>query len=94
MSNKNTTYFTCGVNGCGHVQPVDRPEDLRRFQICKEHMVTHYKFDHAPLIGTPVGSTHDFSGRYELRPIPDEIGPTLTDNNDTYTWADVKKYFD
>lgn len=94
MSNKNTTYFTCGVKDCTHVQPVDRPEDFQRLQVCKNHMVTHYKFDHAPLIGTPVGSTHDFSDRYEFRPIPDEIGPTLIDNDDTYTWADVKKYFD
>lgn len=94
MSNQNDTYFTCGVNGCAHIQPVDRPEDLHRFQICKDHMVRHYKFDHAPLIGTRVGSTYDFSDRYEFRPIPDAIGPTLTDNDDTYTWAEVKKYFD
>ena len=93
MGEKNTTYFTCGVKGCGRVQPVDRPEDLRRFQVCQEHMVDHYKWDHAPLIGTRVGSTHDFSDRYVYRPIPDAIGPVLTDNEDTYTWADIKRYF-
>lgn len=91
---KDNTYFTCGVKGCTHVQPIDRPEDIRRFQVCKDRMVSHYKWDHANMIGTRTGSTHDFSDRYIYRPIPDAIGPVLTDNDDTYTWADVKKYFD
>lgn len=97
MSNKNTTYFTCGVKGCTHVQPIDRPEDIRRFQTCKDHMVDHYKWDHADMIGTRVNTAPPgvaFGDRYIYRPIPDAIGPTLTDNDDTYTWADVKKYFD
>lgn len=87
------TYFICGVEGCAHVQPVDRPEDMYRFSRCQGHMVEHYKYDHAPLIGTRVGSTHDFSDHYEFRPIPDAIGPTLVDNETSYSWADVKKYF-
>jgi hypothetical protein len=88
------TYFTCGVKGCGHVQPVDRPEDILRFDTCKNHMISHYKWDHADMIGTKVSTPGvAFSDYYKYRPIPDNIGPVLTDNDDTYTWADIKKYF-
>lgn len=96
MSDKNTTYFTCGVKGCAHVQPVDRPEDIRRLQVCQEHMVSHYKWDHADMIGTRVNtSPPGVAGgdRYQYRPIPDSIGPTLTSDGVTSTWAEVKQYF-
>lgn len=84
------TYFTCGVQGCGHVQDVPNPEDIRRYDNSKRSMIDHYRWDHADLIGTKRSTPGvAFSDYYEYRPIPDDIGPTLTYGDEVSSWADL-----
>jgi hypothetical protein len=93
MGNTEKTFFTCGVKGCGHIQDVPNPEDIYKYGVSKGHMVSHYRWEHADLIGKkvyPYKNSGDPSyWRYEYKPIPDKIGPSLAYQGEVTSWAEI-----
>jgi hypothetical protein len=88
------SYFKCGVADCGHIQKCRNADDFYAWDVDRGHMVSHYKWDHAPLWGVhhrPV-TKGAFSDWWEFGPIPTEIAPSFVDEGQTYSWKEVMEY--
>lgn len=82
------THLTCGL--CEHRQDMKEPEDILKYERDKYFMLEHYKWEHPDRFGVQTSIPGiAFSDRWEFGPIPDDIGPVLHYEGDTFPWSQV-----
>lgn len=79
--------FTCGL--CAHrIDVANAENDARTYESRKWAMSQHYKFEHPERFGVKRSQPGvAFSDYWEFGPIPDDIGPVLHYDSQTYPWS-------